>query len=109
MISSPHYHTNPSPVVAAIPLPSRQSPSQAAANTTTTTTTTTTTGTPSSPAGRVVSTVAVSVAVRNLSFEWVPPGLIDAYVTEEGEWDRARIARRSGELEGEEERLFGGL
>jgi len=62
----------------------------------------------------VVSTAAAvsavaTVTVRNLSFEWVPPGLIDAYVTEEGEWDLARIARRSGELEVEEERLFGGL
>ncbi|KAI0391847.1 translation initiation factor eIF-2B subunit family protein [Xylariaceae sp. FL0594] len=35
------------------------------------------------------------VAVKNAYFEWIPANLVDAYVTEEGVWDRERIESRS--------------
>ncbi|GAB1315329.1 hypothetical protein MFIFM68171_05539 [Madurella fahalii] len=51
----------------------------------------------------------VAVEIRNVFFEWVPPSLIDVYVTESGEWTAREIEQHSGKLEGEEKRLFGAL
>jgi len=51
----------------------------------------------------------VRVIVRNVSFEWCPPELIDAYITEQGEQTVHDIARRSQELADKEHRIFGNL
>jgi len=51
----------------------------------------------------------VKTEIRNVFFEWVPAGLIDAYVTESGEWTTQQIAQHSERLEAEEKRLFGSL
>jgi len=51
----------------------------------------------------------VKIEIRNVFFEWVPAGLIDAYVTESGEWTTQQIAQHSERLEAEEKRLFGSL
>lgn len=47
--------------------------------------------------------------IRNVFFEWVPASLIDAYVTESGEWTTQQIAQHSEKLEAEEKRFFGSL
>ncbi|KAK3493069.1 uncharacterized protein B0T23DRAFT_359251 [Neurospora hispaniola] len=49
----------------------------------------------------------VKVQVRNVSFEWCAGGLIDAYVTEEGEWNDENVKKKSEALQGLEKRLFG--
>lgn len=49
---------------------------------------------------------AVEVHVRNVFFEWVPPDLVDVYITERGRLTVADIAKHSGVLGAEEERLF---
>ena len=51
----------------------------------------------------------VRVVVRNVSFEWCPPELIDGYITEQGEQTVHDIARRSQELADKERRIFGTL
>ncbi|KAK3402419.1 hypothetical protein B0T20DRAFT_476524 [Sordaria brevicollis] len=51
----------------------------------------------------------VKVHVKNVSFEWCPGGLIDAYVTEEGEWSAENVKRKSEALQELEKRLFGPL
>ncbi|KAK0629244.1 hypothetical protein B0T17DRAFT_589118 [Bombardia bombarda] len=51
----------------------------------------------------------VEVTVRNVSFEWCPPDLIDVYIRESGEWTVDDIAGYSKRLAEEGERLFGGL
>ncbi|KAK3947115.1 hypothetical protein QBC32DRAFT_355395 [Pseudoneurospora amorphoporcata] len=51
----------------------------------------------------------VKVEVRNVSFEWCPGGFIDAYVTEEGEWNDENVKRKSEALQELEKRLFGPL
>jgi len=51
----------------------------------------------------------VLIEVRNVFFEWVPPELIDIYLTENGVWAVEDIARHSEMLEAEEKRLFGDL
>ncbi|KAK3342220.1 hypothetical protein B0H65DRAFT_467646 [Neurospora tetraspora] len=51
----------------------------------------------------------VKVEVRNVSFEWCAGGLIDAYVTEEGEWNDENVKKKSEALQGLEKRLFGPL
>ena len=48
----------------------------------------------------------VGVQVRNVFFEWVPPRLVDVYVTEHGRWTVEDISRHSARLGGEQERLF---
>lgn len=52
---------------------------------------------------------AVKVQVRDVFFEWVPPELIDEYVTELGVWTAHDISQRSASLGAERERMFGGL
>ena len=47
--------------------------------------------------------------VRNVPFEWVPPELVDVYVTEKGVWTLQDIEHHSRALGQEEERLFGDL
>lgn len=49
---------------------------------------------------------AVEVHVRNVFFEWVPPDLIDVYITEQGQLTVADIAKHSETLGTEEERFF---
>ena len=51
----------------------------------------------------------VRVVVRNVSFEWCPPELIDGYITEQGEQTVHDIARRSQQLADKERRIFGNL
>ncbi len=51
----------------------------------------------------------VKIETRNVFFEWVPANLIDAYLTESGEWTVRQIAEHSEKLEAEEKRLFGDL
>ncbi|KAG7285697.1 hypothetical protein NEMBOFW57_007990 [Staphylotrichum longicolle] len=51
----------------------------------------------------------VKTEIRNVFFEWVPASLIDAYVTESGEWTTQQIAQHSEKLETEERRFFGTL
>ncbi len=51
----------------------------------------------------------VAVQVRNVSFEWVPPELVDVYVTEVGLWTVGDISRRSQMLGAEQDRFFGDL
>ena len=51
----------------------------------------------------------VKVQVRNVSFEWCPAGFIDAYITEEGEWNGENVKRKAEALQQLEERLFGPL
>lgn len=46
------------------------------------------------------------VHVRNVFFEWVPPDLVDVYITEQGQLTVADIAKHSETLGTEEERLF---
>lgn len=53
------------------------------------------TATASCSAGQSESRAPVQVQVRNVFFEWVPPELIDAYVTETGVWTVAEIRDRS--------------
>ncbi|TPX13685.1 uncharacterized protein E0L32_005888 [Thyridium curvatum] len=48
----------------------------------------------------------VAVQIRNVFFEWVPPDLIDVYVTEFGVWRLEDIAKHSENLGAEEQRLF---
>lgn len=48
----------------------------------------------------------VEVHVRNVFFEWVPPDLVDVYITEQGQLTVADIAKHSETLGTEEERLF---
>ncbi|KAL2264505.1 hypothetical protein VTJ83DRAFT_7015 [Remersonia thermophila] len=52
---------------------------------------------------------AVRTEIPNVFFEWVPPELIDAYVTEAGVWTRERIAEHSVKLGAEVARLLGNL
>lgn len=49
---------------------------------------------------------AVQIDIRNVLFEWVPPELVDVYVTEQGIWTVADIQKHSETLGIEEERLF---
>ncbi|ROV91733.1 hypothetical protein VPNG_09963 [Cytospora leucostoma] len=49
---------------------------------------------------------AVQVDIRNVLFEWVPPELVDVYVTEQGLWTIADIQKHSALVGAEEERLF---
>ncbi|KAL1859781.1 hypothetical protein Daus18300_009371 [Diaporthe australafricana] len=49
---------------------------------------------------------AVEVHARNVFFEWVPPGLVDIYITERGQLTVADIAKHSETLGTEEERFF---
>lgn len=51
----------------------------------------------------------VQVDIRNVLFEWVPPELIDVYVTEQGLWTVADIQKQSETLGIEEERFFGDI
>ena len=55
------------------------------------------------------TTGAAQIQTRNVFFEWVPAHLIDAYVTESGEWTGEDIARHSGRIEELEKRIFGTL
>lgn len=48
----------------------------------------------------------VEVHVRNVFFEWVPPDLVDVYITERGQLTVADIAKHSQTLGTEEERFF---
>ncbi|KAI3328738.1 hypothetical protein F4824DRAFT_482480 [Ustulina deusta] len=49
------------------------------------------------------------VAVKNAYFEWVPAGLVDAYVTEEGLWNTEQIQQKSKWIGNEFEQYFKGL
>lgn len=49
------------------------------------------------------------VQVHNVFFEWVPPELVDAYITEKGVWTLQDIGMHSTALGREEERMFGGI
>lgn len=49
---------------------------------------------------------AVEVHVRNVFFEWVPPDVIDVYITERGQLTVEDIAKHSATLGTEEERFF---
>lgn len=51
----------------------------------------------------------VQIRTHNVFFEWVPPELVDAYITEKGIWTLEDINRHSEALGREEERIFGGL
>ncbi|ROV89706.1 hypothetical protein VMCG_10340 [Cytospora schulzeri] len=51
----------------------------------------------------------VQVDIRNVLFEWVPPELVDVYVTEQGLWTVADIQKHSETLGIEEERFFGDI
>ncbi|ROV92150.1 hypothetical protein VSDG_07551 [Cytospora chrysosperma] len=51
----------------------------------------------------------VQVDIRNVLFEWVPPELVDDYVTEQGLWTVADILKKSETLGIEEERFFGDI
>lgn len=53
--------------------------------------------------------ITVRIETRNVFFEWVPARLIDAYVTEFGEWTGQQISQHSAQLEAEEKRFFGSL
>lgn len=53
-----------------------------------------------------VPTAAAHVDVRNVFFEWVPPELIDVYVTEQGIRSVTDIRKLSEEMGIEQERLF---
>ncbi|KAK3901831.1 Methylthioribose-1-phosphate isomerase [Staphylotrichum tortipilum] len=55
------------------------------------------------------ATGSVQIQTRNVFFEWVPAQLIDAYVTESGEWTGQEIARHSDRIKAEETRIFGTL
>lgn len=59
--------------------------------------------------GRAAALGGLRVAVRNVSFEWVPPNLVDVYVSERGVWTVEDIGERSKELAAEVERLFSDL
>lgn len=48
----------------------------------------------------------IEVHVRNVFFEWVPPELVDVYITERGQLTVADIAEHSETLGTEEERFF---
>lgn len=52
---------------------------------------------------------AANINVCNISFEWCPPDLIDAYITEFAVWSVAGIASHSEYLGERERRLFGDL
>lgn len=61
----------------------------------------------------VAATAAVATAtcqqhvdIKNVFFEWVPPGLVDVYVTERGVWTVADVRNLSEALGSEERRLF---
>ncbi|KAL8401444.1 hypothetical protein RB596_008300 [Gaeumannomyces avenae] len=58
---------------------------------------------------RAAALGGLRVAVRNVSFEWVPPTLVDIYVSERGVWTVDDIAERSKALAAEVERLFSDL
>lgn len=49
---------------------------------------------------------AVEVRVRNVFFEWVPPDLVDIYITERGQLTVTDIAKHSETLGTEEEKFF---
>lgn len=51
----------------------------------------------------------VRIEIRNVFFEWFPAGLVDAYITESGEWTVHDIAQHSEKLAADEKRLFGDL
>ncbi|KAK4245123.1 Methylthioribose-1-phosphate isomerase [Corynascus novoguineensis] len=51
----------------------------------------------------------LKLEIRNVFFEWVSADLIDAYVTESGEWTLQQIAEHSSRLEVEEKRFFESL
>ncbi|KAK4173063.1 Methylthioribose-1-phosphate isomerase [Triangularia setosa] len=51
----------------------------------------------------------VEVEVKNISFEWVPGDLIDAYITEKGRWTVTDIERRVENLVKEEDEIFGAV
>ncbi|KAK3303855.1 uncharacterized protein B0T15DRAFT_286124 [Chaetomium strumarium] len=51
----------------------------------------------------------VKIEIRNIFFEWVPAGLVDAYVTQSGLWTVQQIAQHSEKLQAEQERFFGSL
>ncbi|KAK3349217.1 hypothetical protein B0T25DRAFT_609874 [Lasiosphaeria hispida] len=59
--------------------------------------------------GGAAEVLGKKVAVRNISFEWVPAELVDVYITEFGEWGLDDIARQSQKLADEEKRMFGDL
>jgi translation initiation factor 2B subunit (eIF-2B alpha/beta/delta family) len=52
---------------------------------------------------------AVSTKIHNIFFEWVPQHLIDAYITESGEWTQEHISEHSTKLAAEEEHIFAHL
>ncbi|KAK4194170.1 Methylthioribose-1-phosphate isomerase [Triangularia verruculosa] len=49
----------------------------------------------------------VQVEIINIFFEWVSGDLIDAYITEKGQWTVTDIAQRVEDLIKEEEQVFG--
>jgi translation initiation factor 2B subunit (eIF-2B alpha/beta/delta family) len=53
-----------------------------------------------------VGRTGTAVRVRNVFFEWVPPELIDTYVTEYGIWGVEDVQKHSQRLAAEEKRLF---
>ncbi|KAJ0119829.1 translation initiation factor eIF-2B [Diaporthe amygdali] len=53
-----------------------------------------------------VNNDVVDVRVRNVFFEWIPPELVDIYITERGQLTVADIAKHSKTLGTEEERFF---
>ncbi|KAL8372225.1 hypothetical protein RB595_001832 [Gaeumannomyces hyphopodioides] len=59
--------------------------------------------------GQAAALGGLRVSVRNVSFEWVPPTLVDIYVSERGVWTVDDIAERSKALAAEVERLFSDL
>lgn len=57
-------------------------------------------------AGGTASKIKAHVGIRNVFFEWVPPELIDVYVTEGGVWTVEDVRKLSETLGTEEERFF---
>jgi translation initiation factor 2B subunit (eIF-2B alpha/beta/delta family) len=51
----------------------------------------------------------LSLKVKNIYFEWVPPELVDAYICENGVQGVSEIQARSRWVGQQAERLFGGL
>lgn len=49
---------------------------------------------------------SISVTVKNIYFEWVPAGLIDVYITDEGSWSAGDIKNRSDWINQEIDRFF---
>jgi translation initiation factor 2B subunit (eIF-2B alpha/beta/delta family) len=55
---------------------------------------------------RAIGFDGIELEVRNVFFEWVDQRLIDAYITEFGQWTSDDIAKHSEQLGAEEKRLF---